>query len=227
MGLKQDVKHKRAPRWARPVVDGAMTLVYLLQMAPYQMGQGYHEWAGLAFVVLFAAHHLLNAGWLQRARRRGDRRAAMTITLDVALTACVAGIALSGMLMSKQAIPQLTVASLAHVTRPLHACLTYLGLMLISLHVGMHMPVLRGYARRVTGIKGDRDLSPTASIVLGICCLTAGVWAFVRLGVMTKLTMGMSFPDGVTPLPVLVAEHLLLASPFVLVGALLAQSRER
>ena len=221
------MKRKTAPRWARPVVDGAMTLVYLLQMAPYQMGQGYHEWAGLAFVVLFAAHHLLNAGWLQRARRREDKRAAMTITLDVALTACVTGIALSGMLMSKQAIPQLTVASLAHVTRPLHACLTYLGLMLISLHVGMHMPVLRGYARRATGIKGDRGLSPTVGIVLGVGCIAAGAWAFMRLGVLTKLTMGMSFPDGVTPLPALVAEHLLLASPFVLVGMLLAQPKER
>ncbi|MBR1830686.1 MAG: DUF4405 domain-containing protein [Atopobiaceae bacterium] len=221
------MKRKTTPRWARPVIDGAMTLVYLLQMAPYQMGQVYHEWAGLSFVALFVAHHALNAGWLRRARKHGTTQAHLTITLDVALTACVTGIALSGILMSKKAVPALTVTSLAHFSRPLHACLTHLGLMLISLHVGMHAPILRGYARRATGRKLNASLSPVAFAIVSVSCLAAGAWAFMRLGVMTKLTMGMSFPDGTTPLPVLVMEHLLLASPFVLAGALLSQSKER
>ena len=209
----QDVTSKNRERQARcrrmrPAVDAAMALVYLLQMAPYQTGGWYHELAGIVFVVLLVVHHMLNARWLKAELSRRDW---LPVLLDVALLACVIGVAVSGMLMA-QHVRLLQLKGAAHLVRPLHACVTYAGLMLISVHAGMHLP-RRGFDR----------LAPVARAVLAVVVVALGCYAFASLNVLTKLTMGMSFPDGMTPLPMLVAKHAALAGPFVLLGMVMTQ----
>lgn len=190
-------------RRMRLTVDVAMALVYLLQMAPYQTGGWYHEVAGLAFVGLLIVHHVLNARWLRIEVRQRDW---LPLVLDAALLICVAGIAFSGMAMA-QHVRFLQVEGLAHIARTAHACITYAGLMLVSVHVGLHVP--HGWLE---------GLSVGARILVAVSALAAGVYAFVSLGVATKLSWGLSFPDGMTPLPVLVLKHVLLALPFILAG---------
>lgn len=199
------------PRWLRLTVDMAMALVYLLQMAPYQTGGWYHEVAGLTFVGLLIAHHVLNARWLRAEVLRRDW---MPLALDAALLICVACIALSGMAMA-QHVRILQVEGLAHTARTSHACLTYAGLMLVSLHVGLHVP--HGWLERLPS--GVRAL-------VAVLALAGGVYAFVSLGVATKLSWGLSFPDGMTSLPVLGLKHVLLALPFVLAGCDMAMRRK-
>lgn len=213
----QDATKKKRMRqarleWARPVVDSAMALVYLLQMAPYQTGGWYHELAGIAFVFLLVGHHVLNARWLRAELRRRDW---LPLVLDAALLVCVSGVAVSGMLMA-QHVRLLRLGGMAHTVRPLHACLTYAGLMLVSVHAGLH--VLR---------RGLDKLVPVARAGMSVVLATLGAYAFVSLNVQAKLTMGMSFPDGMTPLPMLVVKHGLLAGPFVLLGMAIAQTRRR
>lgn len=203
-------------RWLRPVVDASMTVLYLLQMAPGKVGNPLHEAAGIALAALFVTHHMLNRGWVLRLGRAGNMRARLVLASDVALTVCVAGLALTGVLMSRSAVPWATVPAVAHVVRPLHGTCAYLGLMLMSLHVGMHMRVLRGYARVRGQVASDRTKTAAALAA----ALALGAWAFVRLGVAGKLAGAPSFPDGMTPLGVQLALHLALASPFVLLGTI-------
>ncbi len=188
-----------------------MALVYLLQMAPYQTGGWYHELSGLAFVGLLVFHHALNARWLRAELQRRDR---LPLALDAALLICVAGVAASGMAMA-QHVRILQAEGLAHTARTAHACLTYAGLMLVSLHVGLHVP--HGWLK---------SLSVGRCALLVATVLAGGAYAFASLGVATKLSWGMSFPDGMTPLPLLVVKHLLLALPFVLLGCGMAMRRK-
>lgn len=193
-----------------------MALVYLLQMAPGRTGNPLHEVAGLAFVVLLVAHHVLNRGWLGRLGQGDGPRARLLLVSDVALTASVAGVAMTGVLMSRSVVPWAAVPAVAHVVRPLHGCCAYLGLMLVALHAGLHVRVMRGYA----GQRGEAASSPARDIVLLAVTIALGGWAFVHLGVAGKLVGAPSFPDGMTPLVVQLAWHLALAAPFVAVGAL-------
>lgn len=187
-----------------------MALVYLMQMAPYQTGGWYHELAGLAFVALLVAHHVLNARWLQVEVRRHDW---MPVVLDVALLVCVLGIAGSGVAMA-QHVRLVRIEGIAHVARAAHAFFTYAGLMLVSLHVGQHVP--HGWLEGLPF--GARALAAAAA-------LAAGSYAFVSLGVANKLSWGMSFPDGMTPLAMLVGKHVLLTLPFVGLGCGLSMGR--
>lgn len=203
-------------RWLRPAVDTSMTVAYLLQMAPGKLGNPLHEAVGIALAALFVLHHVLNRGWVRRLGRAGSMRARVVLASDFALTACTAGLALSGVLMSRSAVPWASVPAVAHVVRPLHGACAYLGLMLVSLHVGMHVRVLRGYA----GLRGRAGLARGKVVAATAAALALGAWAFVRLGVAGKLAGAPSFPDGMTPLGVQLALHLALASPFVLLGTI-------
>lgn len=206
-----DMRH-RSTRRARVLVDAAMALAYLLQMAPYQTGGWYHELAGIAFVVLLVVHHALNARWLRAELRRHDW---LPLLLDAILLVCVVGVAATGVLMA-QHVKLLRMEGMAHVVRPLHACLTYAGLMLVSLHAGMHLPK-----------RGFGQLAPAVKAALAVAVVALGCYACVSLNVLAKLSFGMGFPDGMTPLPVLVIKHALLAGPFVLLGMAVAQEGKR
>ena len=214
---------RRAPSWLRPVVDAAMALVYLLQMMPGKLGNPPHELGGLLLVALFATHHALNRGWVRRLGRARDVRARLTLVGDVALTACVAGMAVTGVLMSRFAVPRASVPAVAHVARPLHGCCAYAGFMLVSLHVGLHARVLRGYA----GVRGRLSVARAGASVMVVAALAFGGWAFVRLGVAGKLVGAPSFPDAMTPLGMQLLLHLALAMPFVLVGAFIDRGARR
>lgn len=191
-----------------------MALSWLVQMAPNQTGGLYHEIAGICFLSLFVVHHVLNRGWLRRACR--SRMARINAVLDLLLFAFVPGVAVTGILMGSHALPALSVASLAHVVRPLHACLTYAGLMLMALHVGLHANVLGAYVRNGGKSAG---LPTWARVLVVIASLALGAVAFVHLNVAAKLSMGMSFADGTSPLPVVVAWHVALAVPFIALGS--------
>lgn len=180
-----------------------MTFVYLLQMAPYQMGGWYHEVSGLSFVALLVVHHVLNVRWLQAEVRRHDW---LPVALDAALLVCVLGIAGSGMAMA-QHVRLVRIEGMTHVARTAHAFFTYAGLMLVSLHVGLHVP--HGWLE---------GLSSSLRALVAAVLLAGGAYAFASLGVASKLSWGMSFPDGMTPLAVLVGKHVLLALPFVGLG---------
>ena len=135
----------RDRRGARPVVDGCMALVLLAQMLPGPLGNPLHELLGITFALLFVVHHLLNRGWLRRLGPARTLAGRLTFASDVVLTLCVALTALSGLALSRSALPALSVPALAHVARPLHGACSTLTLMTTAFHVGLHLRVMGGY----------------------------------------------------------------------------------
>lgn len=215
----RDKSRRDARRRVRPVIDVSMALAYLFQMMPGKTGNPLHELGGVVLMALFVAHHLLNHGWVRRFTRQRTTRARLLLAGDVALAACMVGTAVTGLLMART-LPLPHVDGIAHVVRSLHAWCAYVGFMLVALHVGLHLRAMAGYAHaRLAGGKGK------APVILPVS-LAVGGWAFVRLDVLTRLRLGMSFPDGVTPVALLVVEHLALALPFVVLGALIDMNRK-
>ena len=195
-----------------------MTLLFLFQMVPGRMGNALHELTGIAFAVLFVVHHALNRGWLRRLGGQRTVRARVVLVGDVVLTVCVVGVALTGVLMSRSALPVLAVPSVAHIVRPLHGVFAYLGWMVCALHVGLHARIMCGYAKRSATTSDDFGWGQLALLAVSVA---AGAWACVRLGVFAKLAGQPSFPDAMTPLPIQLVLHLALALPFVVVGSMI------
>ena len=225
--MSQQPAQRMIPHWLRPAVDAIMTLLFLFQMVPGRMGNALHELTGIAFAVLFVVHHALNRGWFRRLGGRRTVRARMVLVGDVVLTACVVGVALTGVLMSRSAMPALAMPSVSHIVRPLHGMFAYVGWMVCALHVGLHARIMRGYAKRSVTTS---DGFSRGQLALFAASIAAGAWACVRLGVFAKLAGQPSFPNAMTPLPIQVMLHLALALPFVVVGSMIdarAASRHR
>lgn len=211
-------RSRKAP-WLRIVVDASMTLLYLVQMLPGKIGNPVHELAGIALAALFVVHHVLNHGWMHRLGVRQGFRARFVLVSDLVLTLCMVGMVGTGVLMSRSALPWLAVPRVAHVVRPLHGACAYAGLMLLSMHVGLHARVLRGYV----GLHGKATSLGMKTVIALVVAFAFGGWAFMRLGVAGKLAGSPSFPDGMTPLGVQLVLHLALCAPFVVMGSLVEE----
>lgn len=215
-GSEVEAKHRTAGgvrnvRRMRPVVDWAMAACYLLQMMPARMGGLYHEVAGIGFLVLLVVHHVLNWEWLKAELWRPTKAATrLALVLDAALLLMVIATIATGLLIARH-LTIIAVSTGAARARSIHSFLTYAGLMLMALHAGLHIPLL---TRASLG----------ARVAAGIAALALGAWAFVTLGVASKLTFGMSFPDGVTPMPILLLRHVALAASVAVLGMLLREA---
>lgn len=146
---------KQSKQIIKRIVDLAMIVLLPLLMAEILIGQEIHEWLGTGMLVLFAVHHILNAGWwksLFKGKYTPSR--ALSVTIDLLLLLDMAALGISGILMSDFIFDFLSLRSGMMVARQLHLLASYWGLILMSAHVGMHMDMLMGAGRKLFRISG-------------------------------------------------------------------------
>lgn len=82
--------------------DLAMTVLLLCQMAWLLIGETTHEWTGTAMFLLFIVHHVLNRRWYGSLfkGKHGPARL-LQITVDILLRAAMAGLIISGVMLSR------------------------------------------------------------------------------------------------------------------------------
>ena len=118
----------------RHAADVLMTADLLALMAYMLTEQAVHEWLGLAALVLFILHHVLNGGWIRglgRGRWTAPRvlQAAVVLLLLVSMLAQMA----SGIAMSRYALPFLSIPLPISTARLIHLSCAYWSFLLISL----------------------------------------------------------------------------------------------
>lgn len=133
----------------RHITDCAMTVAMVLLMSYTVTSQSVHEWLGIGAFALFVLHHLLNLGWL-RALKKGRYTTARTLqTVLVALLfISVLAQTVSGVAMSRHALPFLNLPISTSTARLLHLASTYWSFLLISLHLGFHWGILLALGRK-------------------------------------------------------------------------------
>ena len=123
----------------KPVVDIFMTVLLLFLMGYQFWGETAHEWAGTLMLLLFIAHHILNAGWYKnifRGRYTPVRIIMTVINLALLVTMlCLMG---SGIMMSRHVFSFLSVSSGMGTARLVHMAACYWGFVLMSLHLGQN-----------------------------------------------------------------------------------------
>ena len=123
----------------RMVLDAAMTLLMVLEMAFLATGTAFHEYAGMVLLVLFLAHQVLNAGWYKGLARGKwpPLRIIMTV-LNAALLALMLIEAVTGAMLSQVIFKGLALPDGGLLARQLHSAAAYWGLLLIGVHLGLH-----------------------------------------------------------------------------------------
>lgn len=173
------------------VLDVALTLVLgLLYTVHAQLGLAWHEWAGIAIAVAFIVHIVLSWDWVvavtKRLFGRTTPRARFLYVLDVLVLATMGWTIVSGVLISRVAVPQLAVGAMP-IFRVTHVPVSYLTLVVIGVHLGMHWDWALGVFRRVA--KRPRLTGSSLWVARGVAALVLVGGAY---SVVATNTIGQS-----------------------------------
>ena len=179
----------------RHITDCAMTVAMVLLMSYTVTSQSVHEWLGTGACALFVLHHLLNLGWLC-ALKKGRYTSVRTLqTVLVALLfISVLAQTVSGVAMSRHALPFLNLPISTSTARRLHLSSTYWSFLLISLHLGFHWKIFLGLGRKK--LCGGQPLPLWGKAILRLAAVGVaayGLICFFRQGIPDYLFLRTEF----------------------------------
>lgn len=205
----------------RYITDLLMVVALVALMAYAVTGQAIHEWLGVAAFLLFVLHHLLNLNWF-RALGKGKYTAPRILqtALVPLLFLCMLAQMVSGVAMSRHALPFLNVPISTSTARLLHLACGYWSFVLVSVHLGLHWSVFLGLGRK---LRDGKALSITGRLILRL--LAAGIafyglYCFLQQKILDYMFLRTEFVffDYGKAAPLVIAELLAILAFWVLIG---------
>ncbi|WP_434311221.1 DUF4405 domain-containing protein [Hominifimenecus sp. rT4P-3] len=181
-------------RIIKRVIDILMTVLLLFLMGYQFWGETAHEWMGAGMFALFIAHHLLNWNWY-KSIFKGKYTALRTLTLcgDMLVLAAMIAQMYSGIVMSRYVFAFLPMGGSMSFARRLHILGAYWGLLLMSLHLGLHWNMVIHMLRNHICEKRMSKFSKMTAPITGILIAGYGVFAFVKRDFLTYLFLKSEF----------------------------------
>lgn len=177
----------------RITVDVLMTVTLLLLMPYSLIGEAFHEWVGVAMLVLFLLHHILNLAWYKNLKkgRYSPFRICQTALASLLLLTML-GSMVSGIVMSRYAFDFLPFSRGQALAQSIHLPCAYWGFVLMSLHLGLHWGVMMGTMRRVTKLQPSRTRT---AVLRGLMILIVifGTLAFIHNEIPSYLFLRTHF----------------------------------
>ena len=123
----------------KTAADILMTAALPVLMCYSIVGETAHEIVGIAMFALFILHHILNFGWTKSLfkGKYPPKRIIGTI-INAAVLICMLGLMYSSIVISKHIFTFLNIGG-AMTARTVHLLCAYWGLVLMSVHLGMHI----------------------------------------------------------------------------------------
>ena len=159
-------------------IDLAMTAALPILMCYSLIGETAHEIIGVTMFSLFIAHHFLNIGWIKSlftgfAGKYTLQRAVGT-AVNALVLVCMIGLMYSTVVISKHLFAFVALGG-TMTARTIHLLCAYWGLVLVSIHLGMHIEQMLKLIKR----KSSKPLI-ALYIIFGLLAVV-GVYAFIKL----------------------------------------------
>ncbi len=176
------------------IVDSAMFLLLLNQMAYALTGQRFHEWTGAAMVFLILCHNYLNRRWFGAVRKgKYHFRRLLGTVLNGLLLTLVCGLLISGVVMSRYVFAFLPIHGGRAIARRVHLFCDYWGFLLMAVHMGIHWNGIKG---RIDNLFGKETLTAKKKRILSTVEWTIsvyGIYAFYRHEIFSFLLLRNEF----------------------------------
>lgn len=159
-------------RTVKLIVDIVMYLVFVALMQEQLWSQELHECLGIVLLALCIAHNILNFRWYQSFFKGKYTATRITLaTINIALLAAMLCCMVSSVLVSGKIFAFLNLGG-ARFGRTLHLVSTAWVFVLMSLHLGFHLPLL------IKKLKKRRSLLWIGHI-LAVLLAACGVYVFI------------------------------------------------
>ena len=177
----------------RIVIDIGMVLLLPLLMAYSLVGEAAHEYLGIGMFLLFAAHHILNAAWWKHLLRgRYTPLRIFGTAVNLALAIIMLALPISGMILSRHVFRFLHLGGVA-AARTVHLLASYWGLVLMSVHAGMHGSMISGMLRKKFNIRQSSTVGTWALRMIAVLLTVCGLYAFVQQKISSYLFLRTQF----------------------------------
>lgn len=173
---------------AKIIIDIFMTLALLFLMGYQLWGDIAHEWVGAGMFLLFIAHHVLNFNWHKNLfKNKYTARRIAVLCIDILVFADMFMMMFSGIVMSRHVFAFLPISGGIMLARRLHIIGSYWGILLMSLHLGMHVKIFNGMIKKRVEI-------PTPAVFVPSLIISAyGVYAFIKRDFPTYMFLRSEF----------------------------------
>ena len=121
-------------------IDILMVVLLPPLMAYSLIGENIHEVLGICMFALFIAHHVINRKWwsgIFMGKYNAVRILNTVVNLFLAVFMILQPV--SGILMSKYVLKEVTISGASSVLRTIHMTLAYWGFIMMSFHLGLHI----------------------------------------------------------------------------------------
>ncbi len=200
-------------------VDMGMTVALLLLMAYELVGQAAHEWIGIGMFVLFIIHHILNGSWSGSLLKGKYHPVRIMQTGLVLLILCVmAGLMISGTILSRHALAFLPIKGRRSFARNLHMVSAYWGFILMAAHLGFHWNMMMGMAKKL--FPKPSAVRKWAGRILALVIAGYGVYDFIKrdIGDYMLLRSHFVFFDYEEPLVFFFLDYMAVMGLFIAAG---------
>lgn len=171
------------------ILDLLMTILLPLLMIQALAGEELHEWIGILMLIIFIAHHLINFSWHKNLLKgKYNVIRGLGILINAGILICMVFSAISGIVLSQYVFVFLDIDQGISFARSAHMIGTHWMFVLISLHLGIHIKIIKGYLEQ--SIK--RKLGKVSNSVV---CIMTGIAAIYGLKIFidTKLWQYMFY----------------------------------
>lgn len=166
-----------------------MVVLLPLLMAYSLIGENIHEVLGICMFALFIAHHVINRKWWSGIFK-GKYNAVRILNTVVNLFLAVFMILhpVSGILMSKYVLKEVTISGASSTLRTIHMTFAYWGFIMMSFHLGLHIRTISAKMKSCMN-----KVVRTVITVLFLLIAIYGVYAFIKRGIGDYLLMKVMF----------------------------------
>ena len=173
-------------------IDIGITVCLILLMPYSLLSETAHEWIGMAMLVLFISHHILNRKWLLSIGK-GKYNAFRIIqtVLVIIMLILMMGSMVSGILLSNHIFKWIEVSGTYMIARQIHMFCAYWGMVVMSLHLGFHWNIVVTMAGRLW--EHPSAIRKWAARSVAVIIAGYGLYAFYRRQIGDYLLMRMHF----------------------------------
>lgn len=154
------------------LLDTGIFIAFVVAMEPHFSGVPIHEWLSLALGATIIVHLLLHWKWITGVGRQFFKNlwhsSRLKFVVDVLVFVAFVTVMLSGILISKSALPALgiTIAQTSMVWRMLHSLSADAAVLLIGIHFALNWTWVVGMVKRLMIqplarlVRPKRDVQP-------------------------------------------------------------------
>ena len=185
---------KKMKKKSKLAVDILMTLTLLFLMGYQLWGETAHEWAGAFMLVLFLAHHVLNAAWHRNLfRGKYTRVRILTSAVDLVLFVVMICLMVSGITMSRHVFAFLPINGGMGTARLVHMAACYWGFVLMAFHLGLHWGMMLARFWQMFGMDRSCGIRCTVLRIAGVLIAGYGLYVFVTRNLAAYMFLRTQF----------------------------------